>query len=118
MKVPSILRVAAGLLIGSAEVFSGQMAAEPYALSAQLGYGQTITITDYYTGSQYFAWLYGGFDNCVDKQCTVSHVLPCHGGAEEKRASQLKGKNIKLISEIACASQLRGTIISKQIVEN
>jgi hypothetical protein len=78
MKLPSALTTAAAaaLLIGNASAFSGQMAASEYILSAQLGYGQSITLTDYYTGSQYYAWLYGGFNGCVDKKCSVQYVLP------------------------------------------
>ncbi|KAL3443562.1 hypothetical protein BJX65DRAFT_311720 [Aspergillus insuetus] len=73
MKLPSALTTAAAaaLLIGNASAFSGQMAASEYITSAQLGYGQSITLTDYYTGSQYYAWLYGGFNGCVDKKCSV-----------------------------------------------
>ncbi|CEL09007.1 hypothetical protein ASPCAL12151 [Aspergillus calidoustus] len=72
MKLPSVLSTtAAALLLGNASAFSGQMAAGEYTLSAQLGYGQSITLTDYYTGSQYYAWLYGGFNACVNNKCTV-----------------------------------------------
>jgi hypothetical protein len=77
MKLPSALSTAGVLLlIGNASAFSGQMAASEYYTSAQLGYGQSITLTDYYTGSQYYAWLYGGFNGCVDKKCTVQYVFP------------------------------------------
>jgi hypothetical protein len=78
MKLPSALSTAAAaaaLLIGNTAAFSGQMAASEYYTSAQLGYGQTITLTDYYTGSQYWAWLYGGFNGCVDKKCSVQYVF-------------------------------------------
>jgi hypothetical protein len=75
MKLPSVLSTtAAALLLGNASAFSGQMAAGEYTLSAQLGYGQSITLTDYYTGSQYYAWLYGGFNACVNNKCTVQYV--------------------------------------------
>jgi hypothetical protein len=72
MRFGFIISATAGLLLGSVEAFSGKMEASAYTLSAQLGYGQSISLTDYYTGSQYWAWLYGGFNNCIDKHCTVS----------------------------------------------
>ncbi|KAL4872097.1 hypothetical protein BDV12DRAFT_183340 [Aspergillus spectabilis] len=79
---PSVLLSALALaLAGKTTAFQGQMAASN--LIDQEGPSfQIIYLTDYYTGSTYQGTLWGGFNDCVSKQCDISFIQtkPNSGG--------------------------------------
>lgn len=68
MKFPIVLGAIA--LAGHANAFWGQMAASAY-LQNEGGTHQTISLTDYNTGSTYEGTLYGGFNACTSSQCPI-----------------------------------------------
>jgi hypothetical protein len=68
MKFPIILSAAA--LFGHATAFYGQMAATDLSSNEGTTF-QTITLTDYNTGSTYSGMLWGGFNACTTYECPV-----------------------------------------------